>query len=406
MSAATAILAIPAMLAALVALVNTMSWGRVRRRPDPLETEQSVAILIPARNEAAALPGCLSSAQRAGGCVTQILVYDDDSTDGTAEVVRQVGTHDPRIRLVDRFPLPAGWLGKPHACQRLADASEAEWLLFLDADARLAPEAAVNLVAAAQRADAALLSAWPKLALRSTAERVLMPLLNHVVLTLFPTWLAPWRRTDASLGLAHGACLLVRRDAYERVGGHAAVRDQLFEDTGLARAFRSSGAHSLCLDGQDVVGVRMYDRLSAIWSGFQKNTFPAFKRSAVFWAFFVWRLLLVAPYVALGVALSSAPPSGWLMGAVVGVGASLAGRVACAVRFRHPLWSVVLHPIAELFLMALMLESWRRCTFGGGVGWKGRLYLHTHGAARLSERLCESDAHAVAPLSEHEVRAQ
>jgi len=189
------------------------------------------------------------------------------------------------------------------------------------------------------------------------------------VFSLFPAPLSLVRQ-DPSLGLAHGACLMIERESYFTIGGHAAVRDQIFEDVRLAQLWRESGARGLCLDGQDVVRVRMYGSLGEICRGFQKNFFPAFRHELSFWAFIAFHFLVfLLPFLLL----VAAP--GWQTALAAGVIALT--RVALALRFWHPVWSAFLHPVAEVILIRIGLSSWRRCKSGRGVEWRGRRYHHT-----------------------------
>lgn len=368
--------------AAALAVVNAVAWpriGRDRRRSETAEAPVDadapapaggVAVLVPARDEEANLPACLASVLGQGPEVGSVWVYDDRSGDGTAAVVERVAARDPRVRLVRGGELPAGWCGKPHALARLAEEAAGEtshWLLFLDADARLAPGAVAALVAEARARRADLLAAWPGLTLESPAERLLLPLLELVVLTLYPTPLQ-LVRSDPALGLAHGACILARADGYRAIGGHRAVADEIFEDTALARAFRAAGLTSLCFDGQNVVAVRMYDSAGAIWRGFRKNFYPAFRRPASFWLFLALHAgVFLAPFP---LALLGRRRRPWRLAA----GAVLAARAALAVRFRRRWWSVLAHPAAEAVLVALGLASWWSVASGAGVEWKGRRY--------------------------------
>ena len=346
---------------------NVLAWphvGPLRAVEEP--DRERIAILIPARDEADTIGGALTSAASQGPVVGEILVYDDRSTDRTATLVEAFGATDPRVRLLRGGDLPAGWCGKPHACLRLAEAAHAEWILFLDADARLSRDGAARLLQEARIRGVTLLSAWPRLVLGGAWERLLMPLLNFVVFSLYPAPLA-LVRDDPSLGLAHGACILAHRDTYLAIGGHGRVRDQLFEDSRLAQAWRAHGERALCLDGQTIVSVRMYSSAAGIWSGFQKNFYPAFRRSLSFWAFLVLHVTaFVLPAVLLAAA-PSAPAAAALLGALL-------MRVLLAIRFRHPAWSALLHPAAELALVAIGVSSWWRFTRGGGVRWKDRRY--------------------------------
>ncbi|MDQ6699183.1 MAG: glycosyltransferase family 2 protein [Acidobacteriota bacterium] len=294
-----------------------------------------------------------------GAAVEEIVVYDDHSTDATAEIIHRYAAIDRRVKRIESKPLPAGWCGKNFACHRLAVAAQTEWLLFLDADVRLSANAVASLIAEAEGRHVTLLSAWPGIELAGFWEKALMPMLNFVVFTLFPTPLSIYRN-DPSLGLAHGACLLANRAAYERVGGHAQVRDEIFEDTRLAQLWRLNGERSLCLDGQELVRVRMYSSFAGIWKGFQKNFHPAFRHEWTFWSFLALHAAFFLQPFLLG---------NWNAAAIV-----LCSRGVLALRFKQPWWTVLTHPFGEIFLLALGVSSWWVCRIGGGVHWKGREY--------------------------------
>ncbi|MBN1270053.1 MAG: glycosyltransferase [Kiritimatiellae bacterium] len=350
-------------------IYNMAGWPRVA--PGDGSPSGTVSVLIPARNEQENIGPALERALAQAPAVREILVYDDHSTDGTAEIVGAFAARSGCVRRVPPQPLPDGWCGKPFACSRLATEAGAEWLLFLDADTSLQPDATARIVAEAERRKVTFLSCWPGLELRGPWEKLFMPMLNYVVFTLFPAPLSLTMDLPA-LGLAHGACILMRREEYVRTGGHAMVRHELFEDTALARAWRAAGLRGLCLDGQDLVRVRMYDSLGAIWTGFQKNAYPAFRHETSFWLFLVFRFVcFVLPFVAALAASAAGMLSVPAWGAAAAV---LLGRAAQVRRFGYPLWSVFLHPLAECALVAVGLTSWYKCHFGTGIDWKGRIY--------------------------------
>lgn len=373
------------MLALLgVTLWNAVSWPRVGEAL-PTSATTSLSILIPARDEEKNIGECLELVLTQGQIVSEILIYDDHSVDNTAQVIAKYLARDTRVRLLQPEPLPERWCGKTFACVQLARRAQGDWLLFLDADTRLQKNAVARMLTATRDHDATLLSLWPRLEMHSFWERALMPLLNFVVFTLYPAPLASRRPLDPSLGLAHGSCLLARRDIYERVGGHEAVRDQLFEDVRLAQLWRRQGFFSLCLDGQDLVCVRMYRSLGGIWNGFQKNFFPAFRRERNFWSFLALHAgCFLLPFVLAPIALPNL--AGWiLVTAATGV---LLMRLALAVRFKHSWWSVLLHPVGETILLALGLTSWSKFKRGKGVEWKGRRYgPYASNPARSGERV-------------------
>lgn len=365
----TVILTVTAFVVLVLVVWNATGWARLRPGGPP--SSSSVSILIPARNEEANIGECLAAAADQGDTVREILVYDDHSTDGTATVVRKIMEWDPRIRLLDPQPLPAGWKGKPFACSQLAQAASGEWLLFLDADTRLTSHTAGEIVRVAEQSHATLLSLWPGLRLESWVEQWLMPMLNMVVFTLYPAPLS-FKRNWPCLGLAHGACMLFHRETYQRLGGHTLVKSELFEDTVLAREWRRLGERSLCWDGQDVVHVRMYSSLGQIWQGFLKNFYPAFRTSLGFWSFLVFHAgLFLSPFLASSVCVVKGVPCPWLF---AWASAVLSMRLVQCLRFRYPVWSALIHPTAEAMLILVGLASWWSVRSGRGVVWKGRRY--------------------------------
>jgi glycosyltransferase involved in cell wall biosynthesis len=348
---------------ALVA-ANAIGWPRVPDRGIPAPTD-SVSICIPARNEEAHLDACLEAALAQGPAVREVRVYDDASTDATPEILARRAARDPRVRPVAAAPLPEGWTGKTHAAARAAADASGDWLIFLDCDTRLQPGAVDRLLAEADRRGVGFLAPWPGLDLHGFAEKLFMPLLNFSVFSLFP---APISLLDMrpSLGLAHGACLLMRRAEYAQIGGHGAVRGELFEDTAMARAWRAAGRPAVCLDGQDLIRVRMYDSLGTLWRGFQKIIYPAFRHELSFWAFLAFHAVaFVAPLALLptrpiAAAALLLPP--------------ITARAIQALRFGYPFWSALLHAPAEAGLLLCGLAARLRVATGRGVIWKGRAY--------------------------------
>ena len=347
-----------------IVLWNILAWQKITTAKS--ENKKAVSVLIPARNEETNLAGCLNSVLAQGEVLAEVLVYDDHSTDKTTDIISEYVQRNDNVRPIAAKSLPSGWCGKNFACAQLAEAANSEWLLFIDADVRLSEGALAQMLKETESRRITLLSCWPALDVHSFWEKALMPMLNFVVFTLFPAPLS-LKRDDASLGLAHGACLMVHRTTYKSVGGHGAVRDQIFEDTRLAQLWREKGHRGLCLDGQDVVRVRMYNSFREIWNGFQKNFFPAFRREASFWMFILLHFaIFLLPFVLSLFA--------FMRLALLAALCVLLMRVALALRFKQAWWSALLHPLSELILIVLGLSSRRKCKNGKGVEWKGRLY--------------------------------
>jgi glycosyltransferase involved in cell wall biosynthesis len=356
----------------LIALMNLLVWPQ-RLNKSAVGNDQ-VSVLIPARNEMDNLESCVDSAMTQGSTIKEILIYDDGSTDRTLHVIDQlIRVHHDTVRQIPTVSLPDGWIGKSHACKRLAEHAVAPWLLFIDADTRLQPDAVRSLVAEANHRNATLLSAWPKIEMNSFTERFLMPLLNFIVFSIFPAPISRFLRNSASLGLAHGACILAQRETYERIEGHELVKNRLFEDTALAQAWRKRHENSQVIDGRKVATVRMYESFEGIWTGFSKNYYPALGN---LWLFTIFQLYMTVTFIILPLVVVILFFYGVIdpVFLLLAVG-SLMPRTLVGLRFRHSLWSVPLHPIAVVFMVVLGMRSWWQSSIGGGVRWKGRTYM-------------------------------
>tara|TARA_B110000495_G_scaffold54759_1_gene46001 strand:+ start:3512 stop:4699 length:1188 start_codon:yes stop_codon:yes gene_type:complete len=363
------------------ALLNIALWPRGIRNGNA--ARYSVSILIPARNEEQNLVKCVDSSMNQGAVVSEVLIYNDRSTDGTQSVIEDLTMRYAGI--VSQVPTKSvrdGWAGKTNACARLSEHAQSKWMLFIDADTELFPNAVGSLVTEAEYRKATFLSAWPKIEMQSYPERLLMPLLNFVVFSLFPAPIARWRWVErvmtflrlgsASLGLAHGACILVDRETYSEIGGHNLVKDHLFEDTALAREWRKRGKNSQVIDGRRAISVRMYSNFDGIWNGFTKNYYPAFQNAHSFALFQIYLAFafLAFPVFILWAVISGLIAPVYLFLAIM----SLAARLIISVEFGHPISTVPMHAIGVIFMLCLGFRSWWLYRFGSGVSWKGRLY--------------------------------
>ena len=212
----------------------------------------------------------------------EILVLDDYSEDGIAQVVKQFS----QVQLLAGEPLPKGWTGKSWACHQLANAAAGELLLFVDADTVHSVGAVSAAVRQQQQTRADLLSVWPCQISETIGEKLVIPLTYVVGGSFIPHWLIyfcqtakwPFRNFSgawvASLGIANGQFLLFSRESYFRIGGHQAVRDKMAEDVALARTIAGQIRMRLVnANGVLVVQCRMYRSLEEIWDGFT-NTLP------------------------------------------------------------------------------------------------------------------------------------
>ncbi len=222
-----------------------------------------VSVIVPARNEEACLADCLRTLVGQAGPSYEIIVVDDDSTDGT----RAIAESFP-VRVIAADPLPEGWSGKCNAAWSGAKVAQGQWLLFTDADTKHAPNSIASGLQEAKDAAADLLSYSPKQEVGSLAERALMPVIFGELATTYP----PKEVCDPSspVAAANGQYLLIRREVYDAIGGHAAVATAILEDVELAKRAKQAG-HALRFRLSDVVTTRMYRSFGEMWEGWTKN---------------------------------------------------------------------------------------------------------------------------------------
>jgi Glycosyl transferase family 2 len=337
-------------LSVLGALHAALNVALLRRPPvDPPPVGRPVTVVVPARDEEDQIGGCLAALlDQRGVPDLRIVVVDDGSSDGTADVVSAVT--DPRVRLLRAAAPPPGWLGKPHACATGAAAAADGVLVFVDADVRLFPDAVAGAVAVLDERRLDLVSPWPRPVAHGLAERLVQPLAPWLWATTLPLRLAE-RSGRPSLAAANGQFLVLTARGYQRAGGHAAVRGAVLEDIALLRAVKRAGGRGVPIDGSRLAACRMYDGWPALRDGYAKSLWaavggnPVASASAAVGLTAVW----VVPALA-ALRGSRAGLVGWLAGA--------AGRAVVAAATGSRVWPDALaHPVSVLVFDVLMVRS-------------------------------------------------
>jgi len=366
----------------LMTAVNLATWrrGRATGVTDAMSSTavsgvtERVSVLIPARNEAPRISACLAAIARSHHPIDEILVYDDESTDDTRAIVESLAASDRRIRLIATRPLPPGWVGKAHGCDRLARSASGDILLFVDADVRLSAEGLDRLVSLLAKPRCSVVTAVPRQEMGGLVERLLLPLLMVTYLSWLPLELVA-RSRDSRVVAANGQLLAMRRVDVATMGYFERVASEVVDDVAFCRAAKESGLRVAFADGTEMATCRMYDSARAVWEGFSKNIAEGVGGVG---GTVVAIALYIATFLLAWVVL---PLAWWRLGAgdpltvaaSVGVGANILQRGAIALRYRQPFAIVLAHPLAIIGLIALAIRSlgW---SLRGELHWSGRAY--------------------------------
>lgn len=368
----------------IVVWLHSPSWLEYRTPfVSPLVAGPLVSVIVPARNEERNIRRCVESILAQDYPNLQIVVLDDCSTDSTPAILAELSRRDARLTVLRGGNLPAGWAGKPYALHQAAALAHGEWLLFLDADTFLHPNAVSAALAAAQQSGADLYTVMTAQILGSFWERTVMPLVFTALSVGFPPRRvnAPERR-DA---IANGQFILIRRAVYEAIGGHEAVKGEIVEDKAISEKVKWGGFRLVVADGTNIAQTRMYTDLPAMWEGWTKNIYLGLSdRSGLlllgaFGAFLALMAALVLPVWPLSGVVWYFRGGGW-MAVLVSFEAFLVWASVLLARMRVnrqmqiPLAYAFLTPLGAGVFAAMMLTSAWKVLSGRGVMWKGRRY--------------------------------
>jgi hopene-associated glycosyltransferase HpnB len=372
----------------LVALASLASWvylaffrGRFWRIHETLRRDNSsnpnapdVMVLIPARDEASSIGKSVTSllTQTYSGSI-RVIVIDDNSSDGTAQIARNAADALPagkRVEVVSAVPPPRGWTGKLwalHEGLRQAGPVTPDYLLLTDADILHDPAAIAELIAKAGEGNFDLVSLMAKLRCESAAERAFIPAFLFFFFMLYPPpWVAnPRRRTAA----AAGGCLLIRKQALDDMGGIASIRGELIDDCALAKRVKSIGGRLFLGATSRTRSLRAYSKVGDIEQMISRTAFTQLHHSTA--ALIGTLVAMIVIFVSPPLLLLAAKPANW-MGAMAWVLMSVCYMPAIRL-YRVSSWRAITLPASALFYLAATIHSallyWR----GRGGAWKGRV---------------------------------
>jgi chlorobactene glucosyltransferase len=370
---------IEAVFLALV-LANLALLPRLPRRGPSRGPSASIvvparaSVVVPARNEERDVEASVRSYLAQDYPDLEVVVVDDRSTDATPAILERLAGEDPRLRVVSGVDPPAGWLGKPHALAEGSAASRGELLLFADADVRYAPETLSRAAAHLEGRGLDFLCLLPRIEMRGFWENVLLPYL-YVALFQSPAFAANWRR-PRWVAVGGGAGNLVRRAAYEKVGGHAALRDSVIDDVRLGFTVKAAGFRFGLVRAEDGVAVRMYRGFREVFDGFTKNAAYVYQGAAGI-VFFVLTgatlgAALLPPAVLAAKAAGASIAAGDVRLAIAGFVLALLARVVLARALRDPLWAAFTHPIMAAVWTGILSRSLFHRFVKRRLTWRGR----------------------------------
>ena len=364
--------------------LHNQAWLKIATPPvEPAAGGPLVSIIVPARNEEKNIRRCVEALLAQDYPAFEVLVLDDRSTDSTPAILTELSTRDSRLVILMGTELPAGWAGKPHALYQAARVATGDWLLFVDADTFLAPNALSASLASARRTGADLYTVMTEQIMGTFWEKTVLPL----VMTALSVGFSPSKVNDPKTrdAIANGQYILIKRTVYDAIGGHEKLHNLIVEDKAISEQVKWNGYRLIVADGRGVAKTRMYRDFPSLWEGWTKNIYlglsdrPGLMALGVFGAFLalmaalfmpVWPLLGLGWYVSRG---------GWMALAVsaealIVWGSILYYRAKVAHAMGISRWYALTTPLGAGVFAAMMFTSAWKVLSGQGVTWKGRKY--------------------------------
>ena len=377
------VLLIAMALCAITLTMTVINLGVYRSPLSPARAAEpgaTITVCVPARNEEANLEACVRSILASTHRDVEVLVYDDQSTDDTPNILAKLIASDPRVRAAQVTPLPSGWNGKQHACWRMSEQARGQWLCFTDADVRFEPACLADALAFAQTQKADMVSTFPRQITGSLAERLAVPMIFFILFSYLPM---PRMRTtrDPAASAACGQFILVSRAAYDKAGGHQAFKNSMHDGVKMPREVRKAGFHTDLFDGTHLLSVRMYRGLAQTWRGFAKNAFEGLGSVGLLMFITAVHLLahvlpwVIVPWALLGKLAATSvnsPTDLAALFAVSCVAMAVLQRFMLARRFEQGLTPVLLHPLGVLMMTAIQWHS-LYLALTGQRAWRGRV---------------------------------
>jgi len=348
-------------LSILIFVISLINFVTIRIPKRDEEVKKSVTVLAPMRNEAENVPEFISALSSQMGVKNlNFVIINDGSTDKTAELLTSVIDGDPRFSVIDSPIQRDGWLGKVSALQSGYESARSEFIITLDADVRLQPNAIMRAISQLEHLKLDFVSPYPRQIAQTFAEKLIQPLLHWSWMSTVILRLAE-KFPRRSTAVANGQFFVARKNALDAINGFESVSTQILDDIELARSLISAGYRGVVTEGSGIASTRMYSSFDEIRQGYGKSLWKAFGGS-------FGTVIAIAFLFATGILPVLMILNGYLIGWLIYL-YMVFSREISAIRSRsNPLFAF-LHPLSSALLIYLIIYSWRN---RGTIQWKGR----------------------------------
>jgi chlorobactene glucosyltransferase len=357
-----------------ITILNIFTMRRLGHAPQSNETPP-LSFLIPARNEATVIGDTVSAILQQDYPNLELILLDDNSSDNTAAIAYRATADDSRFRAISGKPLPDGWVGKNWACHQLSEEASGDYLIFTDADVRWKPGSLSALVNDLTTTNADLMTIWSTQETQTWGERLCVPLMAFVILGYLPH-LAVSHIPLSAFAAANGQCMAFRRRAYNAIGGHKAIRNEIVEDIGMARQIKSAGMRLRMTDGNRLVTCRMYNNWSDVRNGYAKNITAGYGDSLIgllAGTLFHWTVFLL-PWLWLVVSIATGNTTHLLWSVLLAVW-GIVIRALTAAATHQRIVDALLLPISVILMSIIAAQSAYWYLRYGGPRWKDRTII-------------------------------
>lgn len=351
-------------------VINSLFMPALPKNP-AVSGKPLLSVIVPMRNEERNVKSLVSSLKKSTYPNVEFLILNDQSTDRTQELLEKEISGDNRFTLLQGVELPAGWIGKVHACHQLQKAASGEYLLFVDADINFYPQAFEQSLALLQQTGSKALSGFPAFEVAPFLSKLLVPMQHFVVFFHLPLPLANYASFPAATA-AHGAWMLFDRKTYDGIGGHQSVQSSLVEDVHISREIKKAGHRMLLANITKSVSSKMYETNNEVWEGFLKNSYTGIGRSPVLAVFLTsfYMLFYILPGFLAIIGLLTFEPLFLLPYLLI----SLQQLYIMIRTCQNPLLAFLM-PLQAAAMIAVLLHAMQKSRSKQSYSWKGRNYL-------------------------------